>query len=106
MDKPNGLDRKSLQTQLETYRLILDVNTDWKEESIFATEEIAKKLELAQSYMEESHQWAEVGDQAKSYDSLRHATVVIVEVGAVIKHLLYQGSFLAASNLQVGQISA
>ena len=106
MDKPNGLDWKSLQVQLENYKLILDVNTDWIDESILAREELAEKLELAQSYLNESHQWGEEGDQTKSYDALRNVKIVIMEVGAVIRHLLYQDSFLAESHLNLGQISA
>ena len=94
MEKLNGLDSRSLQIQLEIYRLILDVHPDWKGESIFAKEELAEKLELAQSYMNESHPRGELDEQAKSYDALRSAKTVIVEVGAVIEHLLYQDSCL------------
>jgi hypothetical protein len=56
--------------------------------------------------MNESNQWGEVGDPAKAYDALHKAKIVIAETGAVIKHLLYQDSFLADSNLELGQISA
>jgi hypothetical protein len=105
MDKPNGLDRKSLQTQLENYRLIVEVNTDSKDESIFAKEELAKKLELAQRCVNESYQWEELGDQTKSHDALSSASIVIVAVGAVIKRILCQDSFLDDNNLQSVQIS-
>ncbi len=106
MYKPNDLDRKSLQTQLETYRLIVEVNTDSKDESIFAKEELAKRLELAQNCVNESYQWEELGDQTKSHDALSNASIVIVAVGAVIKCILYQYPILDDSNLQLGQISA
>lgn len=43
----DGLDRKNLQTQLENYKLIVEVNTNLADESLFAKEELPKKLELA-----------------------------------------------------------
>jgi hypothetical protein len=95
MEKLNGLDGRNLQIQLEIYRLILDVHPAWKGESIFAKDELAEKLELAQSYMNESHQRGELDDQTKSYDALSNAKTVIVEVGAVIERLLYPDSCLA-----------
>ena len=94
MEKPNGLDRRSLQIQLENYRLILDVHMDWKDESISAKGDLAEKLAAAQSYMNESHQRGELGEQTKSYNALSNAKTVIVEVGAVIEHLLDQDSCL------------
>ena len=106
MDEPNGLDRKSLQIQLENYRLILVVNTDWNAESIFSKEDLAEKVEVAQSHMNESDRWGEAGDQTKSYDALHKAKIVIVEIGAVIKHLLYRDLSLADRNVEPGQISA
>jgi hypothetical protein len=103
--RESDMDRKSLQTQLENYTLIVEVNTDSKDESIFAKEELAQKLELAKSCVNESHQWEELGDQTKSHDALSNANIIIVAVGAVIKRILYQDSFLDDSNLQLVQIS-
>jgi hypothetical protein len=56
MDKPNGLDRKCLQTQLENYKLIAEVNTELLDEDLFAKAEFLGKLELAQRYINESRQ--------------------------------------------------
>ena len=67
MDKPNGLDRKCLQTQLENYKLIAEANTELLGENLFAKAEFLGKLELVQRYINESHQWEELGDQAKSH---------------------------------------
>lgn len=106
MDKPNGLDWRSLQAQLETYKLIAEVNTELLDENLFAKAEFLGMLELAQRYINESRQWAELGDQTKSRGTLSNANIVIVEAGAVIKHLLYQDPFWDDSNLEQGQISA
>ena len=100
MDKPNGLDRKCLQTQLENYKLIAEVNTELLDENLFTEAEFLEKLELAQRYLNESHKWEELGDQTKSHETLSNAQEIIVKVGTVIKHLLYQDSFLDDSNLQ------
>lgn len=106
MDKPNGLDRKGLQTQLETYKLLAEVNTDLLDENLFAKAEFLGKLELAQRYIDESRQWEELGDQTKSHVTLSNANIIIVEAGAVIKCLLYQDPFWDDSNLEPGQILA
>ena len=89
MDKPNGLDRNCLQTQLENYKLIAEVNTELLDENLFTEEEFLGKLELAQRYLNESYQWEELGDQTKSHETLSNAHEIIVKVGTVIKHLLY-----------------
>jgi hypothetical protein len=105
MEKSNGLDRKSLQTQLENYSLIIEVNTDSKDQSIFAKGELDKKLELAQSYLNESHQWEATGDQTKSHDALCNANIIIGEISAVIRHILNQNILLDDRGLLSGQIS-
>lgn len=105
MYKPNGLDRRSLQTQLENCKLIAEVNEELLDRSWFTQEQLAKELELAQRYINESYQWEELGDQTKSHDALIDADIIIVEISAVIKHILYQDTFLDNSNLQSGQIS-
>jgi hypothetical protein len=106
MDKPNGLDRKCLLTQLENYKLIAEVNTELLEENLFAKEEFLEKLELAQRYINESHQWEELGDQTRSHSTLSNASMIIVEAGAVIKCLLYQDIFGEDGNFQHDQILA
>jgi hypothetical protein len=106
MDKPNGLDRNCLQTQLANYKLIAEVNTELLEENLFTEKEFLGKLELAQRYLNESHRWEELGDRMKSNETLNNANMIIVKVGTVIKRLLYQDSFLDDSNLQQYQISA
>ena len=106
MDRPNGLDRNSLQIQLENYRLILDVNTDWKDESLFTKEELAEKLQVAQSHLNQANRWGEAGDPARSYDELRKAGIVILEIGAVVKHLLYQDTLVADPGLHLDQLTA
>ena len=58
MYKPNGLDRKSIQIQLENYKLIAEVNQELLDENLFAKAELPGKLALGQSYINESHQWA------------------------------------------------
>ena len=105
MDKPNGLDRKSLQTQLENYKLIADVNAELFDANSCTKEGFLGELELAQRYMDEAHQWELLGDQTKSHETLCNANITIAKAGAVIKHLLYQDPFLDDSNFQQGQIS-
>lgn len=100
MDKPNGLDRKCLQTRLENYKLIAEVNTELFDENLFAKAEVLGKLELAQRYINESHRWEELGDQTKSHSTLSNANIISVEAGAVIECLLYQDTFLDDRNLQ------
>ncbi len=38
-DEPNGLDTKSLQIQLENYKLIVEVNADWIDENLLSQRE-------------------------------------------------------------------
>ena len=76
------------------------MNTELLDENLFIEEEFLGKLELAQRYLNESHKWEELGDQTKSHETLRNAHEIIVQVGMMIKHLLYQDSFLDDSNLQ------
>ncbi len=90
MYKPNGLDRNSLQIQLENYKLITEVNVELLDEYQFTTGELPGKLELAQSYMNQSREWEGLGDQPKSNDSLTSANLIIGEVGVVIKLVLSQ----------------
>lgn len=105
MYKPNGLDRRCLQTQLENYRLIAEVNPELLDENLFTKEELAKKVDLAQSCINESYQWEELGDQTKSHNALSDANMIIVELNMVIKYLLGQDTFLNDSNLEWGQSS-
>jgi hypothetical protein len=106
MDKPNGLEMKSLQTQLENYKLIAEVNTELLDENEFPGVEFLGKLELAQGYLNEAQQWEEAGDQTHSHSALSNANMMIEEAGALIKHLLYQDSFWDDGNLQQGPILA
>ena len=106
MYKPNGLDRKSLQTQLENCKLIAEVNQELLDKNLFTKEELPGKLELAQSYINESHQWEESGDQVKSHDALTTANTIIVEISAVIKNILYQETSSDDSSFQLDQSSA
>ena len=48
MYKPNGLDRQSLQTPLENYKLIAEVNQELLDINQFTKGDIPGKLELAQ----------------------------------------------------------
>jgi hypothetical protein len=106
MYKPNGLDRKNLQTQLENYKLIAEVNTELLDKNLFTKEELPGKLELAQSYINESHQWEGLGDQDRSHEALSTANLIIVEISAVVKHILYQATFSDDSSLYGDQSSA
>jgi hypothetical protein len=103
MHQQNGLDRKSLQTQLENYKLIVEVNTDLDKESLFTEEELLKKLELVQSYLNDSDEWGKRGDRAKSHDALNNASMIIEEITAVLKHLLNQDTYTDDSNLPLDQ---
>ena len=103
MYKPNGLDRISLQIQLENWKLIADVNQELLDENLFAKAELPEKLALAQSYINESHQWEKLGDQPKSHDALTSAGLIIVEVGAVIKLVLNQAISSDNGSLQLDQ---
>jgi hypothetical protein len=102
MHQPNYLDRKSLQTQLENYKLIVDVNTDLAGKSLFAEDELAKKIELAHSYLNESDEWGKLGDQTRSNDALMNANMTIEQIGAVIKHVLKKDTPLDDSDLLSG----
>lgn len=106
MDQPNHLDRKRLQTQLENYKLITEVNKELLDENLFTRRELPGKLELAQSFINESHQWEELGDPSKSHVALTNANIIIVEVGVVIKLILHQASTLDDSSLQRDQSTA
>src|SRR5512133_1379799 len=106
MYKPNGLDRKRRQTQFENYKLIAEVNTELLASNLFTERELPRKLELAQSYINESHQWEELGDQTKSHDALTNANIMIVEVGAVIKYILSQDTAADDSDLLLDHSSA
>ncbi len=99
MHQPNGLDTKSLQTHLKNYELIIVVNTDLAGESIFAKEELAKKLELAQSYLNDSEEWREQGDRTRCQDALSNANLIIVEVGSVITRVLAENASSDDSDL-------
>jgi hypothetical protein len=102
MYKPNGLDRNSLQIQLENYKLVTEVNLELLDEYQFAKGELPGKLALAQIYLNQSRQWEELGDQPKSNDALTSANLLIVEVGAVVKLVLHQNISLDNS-LQLDQ---
>lgn len=101
MYKPNGLDRNSLQIQLENYKLINDVNLELLDEYQFAKGELPGKFELAQIYINQSREWEELGDPSQSHDALAKANMIIVEVGAVIKLVLNQGISSDESSLQL-----
>ena len=103
MYKPNGLDRNSLQIQLENYKLIAEVNLELLDKYQFTKGELPGKLELAQSYINQAREWEELGDQPKSHDALTSANLIIVEVGAVIKLILHQSISSADSSLQLDQ---
>ena len=105
MDKPNGLDRKHLQTNLEACKLIAEVNQELLDRNGFTQEQLANDLGSAQSYLNESNQWEELGDQTKSHFALTEANLIIVGIRVVIKRILDQDSFVDDSNLQQGQIS-
>jgi hypothetical protein len=102
MTNADSLDRKNLQIQLDNYKLIVEVNTDLEEESLFAKDGLAKKLELAQSYLNDSDDWGELGDWTKSHDALSNANIIIGQIGAVIKHILNQDILLDDSDLLSG----
>ena len=106
MYKPNGLDRKRLQTQLENCKLIAEVNQEMLDNCLFTKEELPEKLELAQSFLNGSRQWEELGDQTKSHDSLTTANIIIIEISAVIKHMLYHDTSSDDSSLRLDQSSA
>lgn len=103
MYKPNGLDRNSLQIQLENYKLITEVNLELLDEYQFTQGELSGKLELAQSYINQSREWEELGDQPKSHDALTSANLIIVEVGAVIRLVLNQVISSDNGSLQLDQ---
>jgi hypothetical protein len=105
MYKPNGLDRQSLQIQLENFILIAEVNDELLDKNLFTNEELPGKMELAQNYINESRQWDELGDQAKCHDSLTTGSIIMMEIGAVIKHILYQDTPSDDSSLQRDQSS-
>lgn len=63
MYKPNGLDRNSLQIQLENYKLITEVNLELLDEYQVTQGELPGKLELAQSYINQSREWEELSAQ-------------------------------------------
>lgn len=89
-DEPNGLDKKSLQIQLENYKLIAEVNADWVDENLLTKEKLAKNLELAQSYINESCQWEKFGDHSKYDDALCNASIIMMKISAVIRCMLDQ----------------
>jgi hypothetical protein len=103
MYKPNGLDRNSLQIQLENYKLITEVNLELLDEYQVTQGELPGKLELAQTYLNQSREWEELDDQPKSHDALTRANLIIVEVGAVIKLVLNQVISSDNGNLQLDQ---
>lgn len=96
----DAFDRKSLQTQLENYKLIVDVNTDLEDDSLFTKEGLTQELELAQSYLNDSDAWGKLGDWTKSYDALSNANLIIVDISAVLKHILKQDPSSDDSDLQ------
>ena len=101
-----GLDRRSLQTQLENCKLIAEVNKEVLDKNLFTKEELSGKLEQAQNYINEARQWEELGDQNNCNESLTTASIIIVEISAVIKHVLYQDMSLDDGSLQPDQNSA
>lgn len=103
MDKPDGLDRNGLQTQLDNYKLISEVNLELLEQYQFTKGELPGKLELAQSYINQSRAWEKLGDQSKCHDALASANLILVEVGAVIKLVLNQVVSSDESDLQLDQ---
>jgi hypothetical protein len=103
MYQPNGLDRNSLQIQLDNYKLISEVNLELLDQYQVTQGELPGKLELAQSYINQSREWEEFGDQTKSHDALTSANLIIVEVGAVIKLVLNQGISSDNGSLQLDQ---
>jgi hypothetical protein len=106
MDKPDGLDRKHLQTELEACKLIAEVNLELLDKNGLTQEQVANELGSAQGYLNESYQWDELGDQAKSHYALTEANIVIQGIRVVIKRILYQDSLLDDGNLQQGPILA
>jgi hypothetical protein len=105
MDKPNGLDRKHLQTELEACKLIAEVNQELIDRNGFTQEQLANELGSAQSYIDESYQWEELGDRTKSHDALTDARIIILGITVLIKHILDQDSSLDDRNVQQGHIS-
>jgi hypothetical protein len=103
MYKPNGLDRNSMQIKLENYKLITEVNLELLDKYQVSQGELPGKLELAQSYINQSREWEELGDQPKSHDALTSADLVIVEVGSVIKLVLNQVISSDNGSLQLDQ---
>jgi hypothetical protein len=106
MYKPFGLDRKSLQTQLENCKLIAEVNKELLDKNPFTKEEISGKLELAQNYINESRRFEELDDQNKCNESLTTVSIIMVEISAVIKHVLNQVTSSEDGSLQLDQNSA
>jgi hypothetical protein len=104
MNNANSLDRKNLQIQLDNYKLIVEVNTDLEEESLFDKDGLAKKIELAQSYLDDADEWGKLDDQTKTYDALSNANIIILEIRAVIRHLLNPDFLLDDNDLLSGQI--
>ena len=103
MYRLNCVDCKSLQTHLENYKLIVDVNPELFDKNLFIKKEFPRNLELAQGYINESHQWEEVHDLTKSQYALTNAYIIVVEISAVIKHILYRDTFLDDSYFQLSQ---
>ena len=106
MYKPNGLDRNGLQTRLENCKLLAEVNKELVDNNQFTKVELPRKLELAQNYINVSRQWEELGEHTKSHDSLTTANIIIVEISAVIKHILYLDTSSDDGSLQLDQSSA
>ena len=98
MDKPNGLDRRSLQTQLEDFKLIAQVNQGWFDRNGFTQEQISHELGSAQNYINESYRWEELGDQTKSHYALTDANTIILGIGVVFKRMLDEDTFIDDSN--------
>ena len=87
MIEPTSPDGKQLRSQLEDYKLIVEVNQDLLDKNISSRDDLAAKLAAAQGFIDQLEQ---PGEEVDYHAALNDAIQIIEEIRIVIKVVLSQ----------------
>ena len=90
MNTPNRLDKRSLEMQLENYKIIMEANSDLFEKDLLLKEHISHKMSMFESYTNELGYWGRKMDRIKYDQLLDQANKVLEEISLLIMQTLDQ----------------
>ncbi len=94
------LDKRSLSTQLESYKLVFDVNSHLLEKDHLLREQICHRLGMLENQMNELELGERTGDKIRYKHALEQANQIMRGVKSLIDQMLDQEIFPYDDSLQ------